>query len=55
MGSAKDRQAVSATAFKVGDRVKWTGQAQGYSKEHEGVITRIWGSSKRAYPLNSQT
>ncbi len=29
-------------AFQVGDRVKWTGHANGGSVEHEGVIKKIY-------------
>lgn len=30
-------------AFTAGDIVKWTGQAQGGRKDHEGQITRVAG------------
>lgn len=33
---------VEPQKFLVGDRVKWTGHANGYSREHEGVIKRIY-------------
>lgn len=33
---------VEPQKFLVGDRVKWTGHANGGSIEHEGVIKRIY-------------
>ena len=33
---------VEPQKFKVGDRVKWVGQANGGSVEHIGVIKRIY-------------
>jgi hypothetical protein len=33
---------VEPQKFLVGDRVKWTGHANGGSVEHEGVIKRIY-------------
>ena len=33
---------MSRVKFLVGDRVKWTGHANGGSIEHEGVIKRIY-------------
>ena len=33
---------VEAQKFKVGDRVKWVGQANGGSVEHVGLVKRIY-------------
>ena len=33
---------VEPQKFKVGDRVKWTGQANGGRVEHVGIIKRIY-------------
>ena len=39
---------VEPQKFKAGDRVKWTGHANGGSVEHEGVVKRIYLAGEQA-------